>query len=146
MRKAIIVSLSFLLTVMPFTIDAEEQKPKKFADVEYMSITYTDFKPGKADRAMEIITDHYFPASKTAGTQVPYIIRLQSGEWDMATAWTLKDGYSSMEWDVSAEGIKWMEAFNKQEGIEKSKELRDEFNSLIQRSNHVIGYHPINIK
>ena len=136
------VSLSFLLTVMPFTIDAEEkkidaeeQKPKKFADVEYMSITYTDFKPGKVDRAMEIITDHYFPASKAAGTQVPYIIRLQSGEWDMATAWTLKDGYSSMEWDVSAEGIKWMEAFNKQEGTEKSKELRDEFNILIQRSN-----------
>ena len=135
MRKAIMVSLSFLLTVMPFTIDAEEQKPKKFADVEYMSITYTDFKPGKVDRAMEIITDHYFPASKTAGTQVPYIIRLQNGEWDMATAWTLKDGYSSMEWKISAEGIKWMEAFNKQEGTEKSKELRDEFNILIQRSN-----------
>jgi hypothetical protein len=37
------------------------------------------------------------------GTQVPYIIRLQSGEWDMATAWTLKDGYSSMEWDISVE-------------------------------------------
>lgn len=135
MRKAIMVSLSFLLTVMPFTIDAEEQKPKKFADVEYMSITYTDFKPGKVDRAMEIITDHYFPASKTAGTQVPYIIRLQSGEWDMATAWTLKEGYSSMEWEISAEGIKWMQAFNKKEGTEKSKELRDEFNSLIQRSN-----------
>lgn len=44
-----------------------------------MSITYTDFKLGKADRAIEIITDHYFPASKTAGTQVPYIMRLQSG-------------------------------------------------------------------
>jgi hypothetical protein len=77
---------------------------------------------------------------------VPYIIRRRSGEWNMATAWTLKDGYSSMEWDISVEGIKWMEAFNKQEGIRKSKELSDEFNSLIQRSNHVIGYHPIDIK
>ncbi|MFT6194751.1 MAG: hypothetical protein ACJASU_001654 [Cognaticolwellia sp.] len=64
----------------------------------------------------------------------------------MATAWTLKDGYSSMKWDISAGGIKWIEAFNKQKGIEKSKELSAEFNSLIQRSNHVIGYHRINIK
>jgi hypothetical protein len=77
---------------------------------------------------------------------VPYIIRRRSGEWNMATAWTLKDGYSSMEWNISAEGIKWMEAFNKQEGIRKPKELSDEFNSLIQRSNHVIGYHPFYIK
>jgi len=51
-----------------------------------MSINYTDFTPGTADRAMEIITAHYFPVSKTVGTQVPYIIRLQSGDWDMATA------------------------------------------------------------
>jgi hypothetical protein len=146
MNKAIIVSLAFVLTVLPFIADAEERKPKKLANVEYLSITYTDFKPGKADRAMEIIKEHYFPASKTAGTPVPYIVRLQSGEWDMITAWTLEEGYSSMEWEISADGIKWMQAFNKQEGKEKSKEIRDEFNSLIQRSNHVIGYHPIDIK
>jgi hypothetical protein len=59
MRKAIIASLAFLLTVMPISIDSEEKKinseeknPKKFADVEYKSITYTDFKPGTADSAM----------------------------------------------------------------------------------------------
>ncbi|MFT6918477.1 MAG: hypothetical protein ACJA2G_001095 [Cognaticolwellia sp.] len=36
MRKVVIVSLAFLLTIMPFIIDAEEKKPKNFADVEYM--------------------------------------------------------------------------------------------------------------
>ncbi|MFT5634576.1 MAG: hypothetical protein ACI89T_000002 [Cognaticolwellia sp.] len=95
---------------------------------------------------MKIIKEHYFPASKTTGTQVPYIVRLQSSEWDMATAWTLKEGYSSMEWEISAEGIKWMQAFGKQDGEKKPKEISDEFNRLIQRSNHVIGYHPIDIK
>ena len=58
MNKAIIVSLAFVLTVLPFIADAEERKPKKLANVEYLSITYTDFKSGKADRAMEIIFQH----------------------------------------------------------------------------------------
>jgi len=28
-----------------------------------------------------------------------------------------------MVWEISAEGIKWMQAFNNQEGTEKSKKL-----------------------
>jgi len=127
-------------------VHAEELKPKKLENVEFLSMSYTDFKPGKADRAMEMIREHYLPASKKAETPVPYIVRLQSGEWDMITTWTLKDGYSSMEWELSADGIKWMEAFRQQEGKEESEKIRDEFNSLIQRSNHVTGYHPTNIK
>jgi len=146
MKKAIVSSLSFCLAVTSFMNNAEEQKPKKLEDVQFLSITYTDFKHGKTDRALEIIKNHYFPASKKAGTQVPYIVKFQSGEWDMATLWNLKNGYSSMEWEVTEEGIKWLKAFNKQEGKEKSKEIRDEFNSLIQRSNHVIGYHPTDIE
>lgn len=146
MKKTITSGLFFLLTVLPFMTDAEELKPKKLENVQYLSISYTDFKPGKTDRAMEIIRNHFFKASKAAGTQVPYIVRLQSGEWDMVTAWTLNEGYASMEWELSADGIKWMQAFIKQEGKEKSKEIRDEFDSLIQRSNHVIDYHPVDIK
>ncbi|UUO24604.1 hypothetical protein FGD67_16245 [Colwellia sp. M166] len=144
--KTIILSLSLVFSLASFIAHAEELKAKKLENVEFLSISYTDFKPGKADRAMEIIRDHYFPASKKAGTQVPYIVQLHSGEWDMITAWKLKDGYSSMEWELTEDGVKWMSAFMKQEGKEKSKEIRDEFNSLIQRSSHVIGYHPTDIK
>ncbi len=144
--KTIILSLSLVFTLSSFIAHAEELKAKKLENVEFLSISYTDFKPGKADRAMEIIREHYFPASKKAGTQVPYIVRLQSGEWDMVTAWKLKDGYSSMEWELTADGVKWMSAFMKQEGEEKSKKIRDEFNNLIQRTSHVIGYHPTDIK
>ena len=95
---------------------------------------------------MEIIRDHYYPASIEAGTSVPYIIRHQTGEWDTTTIWTLKDGYSSMEWETAEDDIKWMKAFNKREGEEKAKAIREEFLSLIMRSDHVIGYHPTDIK
>jgi len=146
MKKAIVSSLSFLLAVTSFMINAEEQQPKKLENVQFLSITYTDFKPEKTNKAMEIIKNHYFPASKKAGTQVPHVVRFHSGEWDIATIWDLKKGYSSMEWEVNEEGIKWINALNKQEGKEKSKEIRDEFNSLIQRSNQEIGYHSTDIK
>ncbi|WP_440874377.1 hypothetical protein [Thalassotalea sp. PLHSN55] len=146
MKKGIIVSLSLMFASSSIMANAEDLKPKKLENVDFLSISYTDFKAGKSDRAMEIIREHYFPASKEAGTQVPYIVRLQSGEWDMVTAWNLKNGYSSMEWEMSEDGIKWMKAFNKREGEEKAKAIREEFNSLIQRSNHVIGYHPKDIK
>ncbi len=144
--KKFIISLSLILTISSFMINAEELKAKKLENVQFLSMSFTDFKPGKADRAMEIIRDHYFPASKEAGTPVPYIVRLQSGEWDMVTAWSLKNGYSSMEWELTEDGVKWMKAFVKREGEDKSKEIREEFNSLVQRSNHVIGYHPNDIK
>ncbi len=146
MKKSIMFTVIFLFTFVASTIHAEELKPTKTANAQYLSISYTDFKPGKADRALEIIRNHYVKASQKAGTPVPYIVVLHSGEWDMVTVWTLKEGYASMEWEITEDGIKWMQAFNELEGEEKGKEIREEFNSLIHRSSHQIGYHPTDIK
>ena len=91
-------------------------------DAVYVSVTYVDYKPGMRADAFELIAEHFAPAGKTAGTRPPVAIHFQTGKWDAAFLWQLEGGMADLEWYVSPNDIKWMEALAAQEG---SKEAAD---------------------
>lgn len=119
----------------------EAPEPTRFENVDWHSVVMLDFKPGKQGRAMEIIDDHFIPASQEAGTGMPVMIELQAGEWDAIMVWAMDDGPSAMEWEVSPDGIKWRTALNKaMGGAEKADALWQEYMSLIDDATSYIGF------
>lgn len=135
---ALLIALAF--STSPAVAQEDDNTPKKYENVDWNNVVLVNFKPGKADRAIEIISQHFMKASEAAGTSMPVLVEMQSGEWDMMLIWTMKEGPASMEWERSPDNVKWRQAMMEQmEGEEEMADLWDEYTSLIANSTSYIG-------
>jgi hypothetical protein len=117
-----------------------DEEAQRYENVDWHNVVLVDFKPGKTGRAMEIIDDHFTPASEQAGTQVPRMMELQTGPWDVMLIWTMEEGPSEMTWEISPEGLRFQEALVEVVGSEEDvEEIWDEYYSLVDRSTSYIG-------
>jgi hypothetical protein len=146
MRKISIIALAGVLAAMPTAAlaDHHEDAPKIRENAEYMEIVLVDIKAGKRDRAEEIIRDYFMKASKAAGTTAPYLVHMQTGEWDFIVAFDLKDGPVEYTYTDTPDRKKWWAALvDIAGGQDKAQAIWDEYQSLIVRSNSMLGHHHV---
>ena len=111
-------------------------------NVEYGRLNLVRYVGGKGQRATEMWKDHFIPAFKKAGLDGPWIMHMQTGKWEAAIYWEMKDGPSSMEWETSPYFVKFRAAFAEQEGgVDKVKALFKEYGSLVTESDSIFGHH-----
>jgi len=135
---ALLLSMAGL--AMPAQAQEEGPQPQRYEDVTWNNVVLYDFKAGKGDRAMEIIGDHYDPAAKKAGIQIPHSVQLQTGPWDLMMIWTMKDGPSEMAWETSPWDVKAQKAMVGMLGQEKAQEIVDEFDNTVARETSFVGF------
>jgi hypothetical protein len=125
----------------PAQAQEEEPEVQRLEGVTWNQIQLVDFRVGKEERAMELIAKYAIPAYKKAGTQIPRIIQLGTGSWDVMYVFEMKEGPSEMTWETSPESVKIQKAMMEMEGgKEKMEKLGDEYQSLINRTTSFIGY------
>jgi hypothetical protein len=142
--KVLAVSAAVTLFAIPASAQDDEEGPMTQGDdAHYVSTTVVKFKPGKRERAFEIIADHFMPAGEKAGTPGPLgTIHFQTGEWDALFVWELEGGMADLEWYRSANNIKWYAALAEQEGgKEAAGELMAEYRSLIDEAETDVGHY-----
>ncbi|MEL7185340.1 MAG: hypothetical protein AAFN50_02750 [Pseudomonadota bacterium] len=112
-------------------------------DARYVSASMVNFKPGKRERAFEIIAEHFKPAGEAAGTPGPLgVIHFQTGEWDAIFVWALEGGMADLEWYRTEDDIKWFEALAEQEGsVEAAEALLAEYSSLVDNAVTNVGHY-----
>ena len=133
------LAATFLISGAAFAQD--DSGPVKYENAAYFSMTYVDFKPGKSERAFQIISDHFEKAGKASGTPGPKALHFKTGSWDAAFIWKLEGGPADLEWYRSPNDVKWMAALTEQEGGEEAvKKLMGEWSSLIARSSSTFGH------
>lgn len=131
--------LMVLFLCSPILVSAQTQ-PKKYDNPQWKRITYTDYKPGKSDRAREIINNYHLKASLKTGGGPEMVLEMSSGEWDVMSVWGMKGGISDMDWQTSPGNIAWRNAMNELAGgADKAQAIIDELNSLVDRSTTHIG-------
>ena len=125
----------------PVAAQEEAPKPEKHENVSWFQIAQIDFKPGKADAAMEIIEKHYMPASREAGTPGPVMtLQHRTGSWDLTVIWHMKRGPAGMEWKRTPEGIAWQKKFVEMVGgQEEAEAIGEKFSSYIDRENVTVA-------
>ena len=144
MRKFASITAAVAMATIPAAAFAEhhEEGPTIRENADYLNIVMIDIKPGKRDRAEEIIEDYFRKASKAAGTQEPYLVHLQTGSWDFIVAWNMEDGPVELTYTSNPDGAKWFAALAELTGgEEQAQALWDEYQSLIARSNSMLGHH-----
>lgn len=112
-------------------------------DARYVSVTVVKFKPGKRERAMQIIAEHFKPAGEAAGTPGPLgTLHLQTGEWDAMFVWALEGGMADLEWYRSPDDVKWFEALAEQEGgVEAAEALLAEYAKTVDEAETDVGHY-----
>lgn len=126
---------------LPSFVNAQEMKAKKYDNPQWKTVSFLKFKSGKSDRAREIIRNYYEKAAQKASVASPTMaVDLVTGEWDMMVVWDMKGGVEEMNWEISPENVKWMNAMNEiAGGGDKAKAIMDEFSSLIDRESTSLG-------
>ena len=142
--KVLAVSAALSMFAVPASAQEVEDGPMTQGDdAHYISSTLVKFKPGKRERAFEIIAEHFMPAGEKAGTPGPLgVIHYQTGEWDALFVWDLEGGMADLEWYRSPDNIKWYAALAEQEGGEEAAgELMAEYRSLIDEAETDVGHY-----
>jgi len=142
--KVLAVSAALTMFAIPASAQDEEEGPvTQGDDARYISATLIRYKPGKRERAMEIIAEHFMPAGEKAGTPGPLgVIHFQTGEWDALFVWNLEGGMADLEWYRTENDIKWFAALVEQEGGEEAAgKLIAEYQSLVDEAETDVGHY-----
>ena len=142
--RLIAVTAVLFLFVAPASAQDDDEGPTKWGeDAKYVSVTYVKFKPGKREEGMEIIAEHFKPASEKAGLPGPVmIIHFQTGKWDAVYAWDLEGGMADLEWYRSPDDIKWYEALAELNGgAEAAGEIMAQWSAAVADSLTQIGHY-----
>ena len=142
--KVLAVAAALTMFAVPASAQDDDEGPiTQGEDARYVSVTHVNYKPGKRERAMEIIAAHFKPASEAAGTPGPLgAIHYQTGEWDAVFVWRLEGGMADLEWYRSENDIKWFAALAEQEGGEDAAgALLAEYQGLVDEAETDVGHY-----
>ena len=139
---------SVVLLGIGVTLAQDTGGPLKWGETSdpavYLSVTFVDYKEGKAGEAYGIIANHYRPAAQAAELRPPVIVHFQTGPYDAAFHFRLEGGMSDLEWQRSPRNVKFRAALAAQEGSEEAAQaIFDRYDSLVARSVTSIGHRHI---
>ncbi|MCK5326568.1 MAG: hypothetical protein KAJ57_11180 [Woeseiaceae bacterium] len=143
-RLTAVSALLFLFVAPASAQDDTDGGPETWGeDAKYISMTFIQFKPGKREEGMEIIAEHFKPASENAGLPGPVMaIHFQSGKWDAAFIWDQQGGMADLEWYRSPDEIKWFEALAELNGgVEGAEAVLARWSATVDESQSEIGHY-----
>ena len=123
--------------------DTDDGAMTQGEDAVYISVAHIKFKPGKRERAMEILAEHFRPAGEAAGLPGAMLsIHYQTGKWDAAWIWVLEGGMADLEWYRSPNNIKWWNSLVEREGgVEAAQALMSEWQDSVAEGFTEVGHY-----
>lgn len=119
----------------PAPVVAGQDAPKKYEDPTWSRVTRIAFFPGKRGAAIEIIQNHFRPATVASGGTQPTVYHHATGRFDLTAVWTLPEGTDSLDWEVSPESIAWREALAEQLGsAEEAEAMVETYRSYVREA------------
>ncbi len=135
-RLAVVIGVMVAVSALPVAAQEEMPQAKKFDNPNWYYLIHVQFESGKADEAVKMLKEHFFPAGEAAGVKMPKIFRTASGEWDLIMLFHLEEGISELDWEVTPSDLKWYQAFIELEGdMEAAQKIFDEYDDMIERWN-----------
>lgn len=123
------------------TAPAFPTKAEKVQGVRYAVVETIEAKPGA--RLWEIVSKHFNPAAKAAGLPLPMVYHAETGVPRTIIISELNGGTGDLEWQYTADDVKWMNALAKQEGgQDKAMALVKEYNDgIANRTRDLVHRH-----
>ena len=142
--KSLIVAAAIMGTVLPGAAQAqpgeESLKAERAQNVRYWYVDMVKFKPGKRQRASEMVEQYFRPIDKEMGGQ-SIDVHMGTGEWDYITLFPMPGGPVDLTWLTSPDDVRFMTLLAKRAGsMEAAQKLVDEWDSLVARQEDHIAH------
>ncbi|MXO85096.1 hypothetical protein GRI38_03525 [Altererythrobacter aurantiacus] len=123
-------AVAFAATSMTPAAFAQDADPA-LAELDWYRVSMIKWKPGKGERAHEII-EMFEKVDTALGLDGVIDLHMATGDYDSIVAFPMRQGIAAMGWAENPESAKWEAEFARQVGGEDTAEaIWDEFNSLI---------------
>lgn len=134
-------AIALALPVAP-ALGQDSDTPQRMEDVTWARVVLTKFKPGKRDRAIEIIRDYFAKADGMTGKKSGiHGLHFNTGEWDMVYVFPMEGGPADMTWLNSPDDVAWMAQMVKLAGSkENAMKLIEEYNAAIDSETSFVGH------
>ncbi|MGN6590620.1 MAG: hypothetical protein ACTHKE_10045 [Sphingomicrobium sp.] len=130
---------------MAAQVSAQSLQARKIPDAQFIRVEFIKFRPGGEDRAFELEDKYLTPAWKRSGLTPPLELHLQTGPWDRIYVYELKSGMAEMEWQVSPDRARFLNALSTIAGGEREAlRITAEWDGLVERRESYVGHrHPV---
>ena len=119
---------------------AEGLKAERAQNLRYWYVDMVKFKPGKRQRASELVEQFFRPIDKEMGGQ-SIDIHMGTGEWDYITLFPMPGGPVDLTWLTSPDDVRFMNLLAKRAGsMEAAQKIVDEWDSLVARQEDHIAH------
>lgn len=118
----------------PTAQDSDEAlASKKYENPSWSRVTRIAFFPGKEGAAIDLIQNHFRPATKASGGTEPHVFQHATGRWNLTAIWNLPEGTASLDWEVSPETVAWRKALAEQLGsADQAEEMVKTYRSYVR--------------
>lgn len=110
MKTIKILGIFLFLCFSVQQVEAQEVQATKLENPQWVQVNFVKFLPGKREMAEKIITDYFMKADNQAGNPEPTSFRMLTGDFDFILIWDLPEGLETLNYQVSPEDAKWMNA------------------------------------
>jgi hypothetical protein len=124
---------------LPIVASAQEE-PQKRENVRYYRVVHINFKPGHNDAAWAILYGNIGPAVRATGRNF-VALDWESGPWDSTLYIALEEGYGTLEYADSPQGVEFRASLAKLEGSEEAaQKVLDEWMSHIDDTSQAVAH------
>lgn len=136
---ALTAALAVGLWALPNVASAQEEVQKR-ENVRYYRVIHLNFKPGHNQAAWAILYGNIAPAVESTGRNF-VALDWESGPWDSTIYIALEEGYGTLEYAQSPQGVEVRAALNEQAGGEEAgQKVWDEWISHIDNSSQAVAH------
>ena len=122
------------------TVASAQEEPQKRENVRYYRVVHLNFKPGHNDAAWAILYGNIAPAVRAMGKNF-VALDWESGPWDSTLYIALDDGYGTLEYADSPQGVAFRASLAELEGSEEAaQKVLDEWMSHIDDSSQAVAH------
>ena len=141
MYKKIVISVITASFLMASNVSVAEDGKRYDKSVTWKNVVRVNYKPGKRDEALKIISDYYRPATEKAKTPGPEVVmELQTGDYDLLVVWHMEGGVNDLTWEKGPHGKAWRSALNDIAGGEdKAQAIIEEYISYVDNADNDIA-------
>lgn len=129
---ALLAMLAGFASMPARSADPKAPKAERFSNVTWYVINDVRFKPNHQHHALGIVRKYFMPAGRKAGNAPVMVLVHRTGAWDVTVIWKMQDGIDDMNWKMSPDGVKFMQALSDEAGgMDKAHKIMDNFDNDI---------------
>lgn len=141
MTKIILTMMIAMFGLSELATAQDLPNARKRGNADFIEVIHVKYKPGMSGQAGGYWFRYFNPASVKAGTPVPDILHMQTGDWDAMIFINRGKSMERFDWPVHEDDVKWWAAMAELNGgVAVAQKIMADYNAMIDHETQSISH------